>query len=75
MKANSCGMRPLALHTRPGREQAIGMWLGMDDLQHCLVIGSYFHYAGGFSPARAFDCSPTGPGTNDPLFVVEATKL
>ena len=51
------------------------MWLGMDDLTHCLVIAAYFHYAGGFAPAKAFDVSPTGPNTNDPLFIVEATKL
>lgn len=54
--------------------KAIGMWLGMSDLQHCLVIGAYFHYNGGWSPARAFDVSPEGPRTNDPLFIVEATK-
>lgn len=54
--------------------QAIAMWLGMDDLQHCLVIGAYFNYCGGWTPAQAFDVSPTGPKTNDPLFVVQATK-
>lgn len=54
--------------------KAIGMWLGMNDLQHALVIGAYFHYAGGFEPAHAYDVSPTGPNTNDPLFIVEATK-
>ena len=54
--------------------KAIAMWLNMDDLQHCLVIGAYFHYAGGFTPARAYDISPTGPRTNDPLFIVEAMK-
>jgi len=54
--------------------KAIAMWLGMSDLQHCLVIGAYFHYSGGFGPIRAFDVSPQGPRTNDPLFIVEATK-
>ena len=54
--------------------KAIAMWLGMSDLQHCLVISAYFHYAKGFTPARMFDVSPTGPNTNDPLFIVEATK-
>ena len=44
------------------------------DMQHCQVIGA-FHYAGGFAPARAFDVSLTGPRTNDPLFIVEGTKL
>ena len=55
--------------------KAIAMWLGQSDLQHCQVIGAYFHYSGGWSPARAFDVSPRGPRTNDPLFIVEATKL
>lgn len=55
--------------------KAIAMWLQQSDLQHCQVIGAYFHYSGGWSPARAFDVSPTGPRTNDPLFIVEATKL
>ena len=55
--------------------KAIAMWLGMSDLQHCLVIGAYFHYSGGWSPARAFEISPTGPKTNDPLFIVEADKI
>ena len=51
------------------------MWLGMSDLQHCLVIGAYFHYSGGWSAPRAYDVSPQGPNTNDPFFIVEATKL
>lgn len=51
------------------------MWLNMSDLQHCLVIGAYFHYAGGWAKPRAFDISPSGKGTNDPMFIVEATKL
>jgi SAM-dependent methyltransferase len=55
--------------------KAIAMWLGQSDLQHCQVIGAYFHYSGGWDGARAFDVSPTGPRTNDPLFIVEATKL
>jgi len=55
--------------------KAIAMWLNMNDYQHCVVIGAYFHYCGGWSPPKAFDVSPTGPSTNDPLFVVEATKL
>jgi len=55
--------------------KAIAMWLGMDDLTHCLVIAAYFHYAGGYSAATALDISPTGSNTGDPLFIVEATKL
>ena len=54
--------------------KAIAMWLGQNDLQHCLVISAYFHYSKGWTPARMFDVSPQGPNTNDPLFIVEATK-
>ena len=25
--------------------KAIAMWLGMSDLQHCLVIGAYLHHS------------------------------
>ena len=55
--------------------KAIAMWLQQSDQQHCQVIGAYFHYAGGFAPARAFNVSPMGPRTNDPLYIVEGTKL
>mmetsp|Transcript_32433 Transcript_32433/g.80421 ORF Transcript_32433/g.80421 Transcript_32433/m.80421 type:complete len:300 (-) Transcript_32433:96-995(-) len=64
----------LSQSNRMFQSKAIKMWLGMDDLQHALVIGAYFNYAGGWSKARAFDVSPSGPRTNDPLFIVEAIK-
>ena len=54
--------------------KAIAMWLGQSDMEHCLVIAAYFHFSKGWKPARIFDASPTGPRTNDPLFIVEATK-
>ena len=65
----------LSQSNRCFQTKAVMMWLQQSDLQHCQVIGSYFHYAGGFAPARAFDVSPKGPRTNDPLFIVESTKL
>lgn len=46
----------------------------MDDLAHLLVIGAYFHYAGGFEAPHAFDVSPQGRGAHDPLFVIEGVK-
>jgi hypothetical protein len=42
-------------------------------LEHVFVVGSFFHYAGGFEPPFALDLSPN-PGRSDPLFVVEAKK-
>ena len=55
--------------------KAIAMWLQQSDLQHCLVIAAYFHYSGGWAaPARILNASPQGPRTENPLFIVEATK-
>ena len=54
--------------------KAIAMWLSQSDLQHCLVIAAYFHYSQGWTRATMYDASPTGPRTNDPLFIVEASK-
>ena len=54
--------------------KAIAMWLQQNDLQHCLVIAAYFHYSKGWTPARILDRSPRGPRTNDPLYIIEATK-
>lgn len=54
--------------------KAIAMWLNQGDLEHCLVIAAYFHYSKGWTKAKMLDASPQGPRTNDPLFIVEATK-
>ena len=54
--------------------KAIAMWLNQDDMEHCLVVAAYFHYSKGWTKAKMLDASPQGPRTNDPLFIVEATK-
>lgn len=54
--------------------KAIAMWLEQSDLQHCLVIAAYFHYSKGWKPAKIMDCSPRGPRTDNPLFIIEGTK-
>ena len=64
----------LSQSNRCFQTKAIVMWLQQSDLQHCQVIGAYFHYSGGWSPPKAFDVSPGGPRANDPLFIVEAVK-
>lgn len=43
------------------------------DLEHVFIVGSFFHYAGGFEPPYALDLSPN-PGRSDPLYIVEAKK-
>ena len=39
--------------------KAIAMWLGQSDMQHCQVIGAYFHYAfaAAFGPRARLRCS------------------
>jgi hypothetical protein len=46
------------------------------DMEHIFIIGSYFHYAGGFKPAAAFDISPSRGSLfgSDPMFIIQAEK-
>lgn len=53
--------------------KAIKMWLNTNDLQHIYIVGSYFHYAGGFLPPECIDISPQ-PQRSDPMFIIQATK-
>nr|DAD44451.1 TPA_asm: hypothetical protein HUJ06_002681 [Nelumbo nucifera] len=46
---------------------------GGDD-DHALIVGSYFHYAGGFEPPQAVDISPS-PGRSDPMYIVYSRKV
>jgi hypothetical protein len=50
-----------------------GMWLTTNDAGHCWIVGSYFHFAGGFENIHVADISPD-PGKSDPMFVISATK-
>lgn len=54
--------------------KAINLWLETNDLEHVFIIGSYFHYAGGFKDLQSIDISPTLPNT-DPMFIIQAKKL
>eukprot|EP00966_Prymnesium_polylepis_P062865 1458920-Prymnesium_polylepis.1 len=64
----------LSQSNRCFQSKAIAMWLAQSDMEHCLVIAAYFHYSKGWMRAKIFDASPSGPRTNDPLFIVEASK-
>ena len=44
--------------TRRDPPQAVDIWLRTNDLEHVFVVGSYFHYAGGFGPPSALEVSP-----------------
>ncbi|EKX44965.1 hypothetical protein GUITHDRAFT_157897 [Guillardia theta CCMP2712] len=57
--------------------KAIRIWLDTNDLEHIFIIGSYFHYAGGFNPAQAFDISPKKSifsPPSDPMYIIQAEK-
>lgn len=53
--------------------KAIQLWLQTNDLEHVFIVGSFFHYAGGFEPPSAVDISPN-PGRSDPLFIIRGKK-
>lgn len=53
--------------------KVINAWLRADDAGRVRIVGSYVHFAGGFSAPRALDISPGEDG--DPLFVVRAERL
>ncbi|CAM9849850.1 unnamed protein product, partial [Discosporangium mesarthrocarpum] len=53
--------------------KAIQIWSQTNDMEHIFIVGSYFHYAGGFDPPTSHDISPN-PGRSDPMYIVEARK-
>lgn len=53
------------------------MWTSTGDLDHIWIVGSYFHYSGGFTAPEARDISPPPSafgGKGDPMYVVYARK-
>jgi len=57
--------------------KAIQIWLQTNDFEHVFIIGSYFHYSGGFKPAEAIDISPRVSaffGGADPMFIIQGEK-
>ncbi|KAJ4825452.1 hypothetical protein Tsubulata_010613 [Turnera subulata] len=53
--------------------KAISIWTSTGDADHVVIVGSYFHYAGGFEPPQAVDISPN-PGRTDPMYIVYSRK-
>ena len=81
-------MREVARVLRPGGRlilsqsnrcfytKAVGVWTAdMSDAAHLRVLGNYIHFQPGLSEPRAFDISAQGKGTNDPMYIVEATRV
>jgi SAM-dependent methyltransferase len=57
--------------------KAIAIWTQTGDPDHVLIVGSYFHYAGGFEKPKALDISPAKKpffGGGDPMYVVYGRK-
>ena len=53
--------------------KVVNMWLDTNDAGHIWTVGSYLHFAGGFSDPRVQDISSM-PGRSDPMYVVMASK-
>ncbi|KAG5407295.1 hypothetical protein IGI04_013414 [Brassica rapa subsp. trilocularis] len=68
------GLALMSFSNRCFFTKAISIWTSTGDADHALIVGSYFHYAGGYEPPQAVDISPN-PGRSDPMYVVFSRKL
>lgn len=71
------GLAVMSFSNRCFPTKAISLWTASGDLDHCWIVGSYFHYAGGFDKPAAKDITRTGllGKKGDPMYVVYARKL
>ncbi|CAN8326502.1 unnamed protein product [Cochlearia groenlandica] len=67
------GLAIMSFSNRCFFTKAISIWTSTGDTDHALIVGSYFHYAGGFEPPQAVDISPN-PGRSDPMYIVYSRK-
>ncbi|XP_037493083.1 uncharacterized protein LOC105637867 isoform X2 [Jatropha curcas] len=67
------GLAIMSFSNRCFWTKAISIWTSTGDADHVLIVGSYFHYAGGFEPPQAVDISPN-PGRSDPMYIVYSRK-
>merc|ERR1712160_67150 len=56
LKPGGCAM--FALSNRCFPTKAVNIWLKTNDLEHVFIVGSYFHFAGGFKAPSAAEVSP-----------------
>ncbi|KAL4652591.1 hypothetical protein ACB092_01G243100 [Castanea dentata] len=68
------GLAIISFSNRCFFTKAISIWTSTGDADHALIVGSYFHYAGGFEPPQAVDISPN-PGRSDPMYIVFSRKV
>merc|ERR1712086_625534 len=67
------GLAVMSFSNRCFPTKAVSVWTATGDLDHIWIVGSYFHFAGGFARLAAEDISPK-PGKTDPMYVVFARK-
>lgn len=68
------GLAIISFSNRCFWTKAISIWTSTGDADHVMIVGSYFHYAGGFEPPKGVDISPN-PGRSDPMYIVYSRKL
>lgn len=68
------GLAVMSFSNRCFWTKAISIWTSTSDAEHVMIVGAYFHYAGGFEPPQAVDISPN-PGRSDPMYIVYSRKL
>lgn len=68
------GLAAMSFSNRCFFTKAISIWTSTGDVDHVMIVGSYFHYTGGFEPPQALDISPN-PGRTDPMYIVYSKKL
>jgi SAM-dependent methyltransferase len=71
------GLAIMSFSNRCFPTKAVAVWTSTGDLDHCWIVGSYFHYAGGFEPPQSKEITRVGLLGNrgDPMYVVTARKL
>ncbi|CAA0829213.1 S-adenosyl-L-methionine-dependent methyltransferases superfamily protein [Striga hermonthica] len=62
------GLAIISFSNRCFFTKAISIWTSTGDADHVMIVGAYFHYAGGFEPPEAVDISPN-PSRTDPIDV------
>lgn len=76
------GVAIMSFSNRCFPTKAISVWTQTGDPDHVLIVGSYFHYAGGFEHPKCKDISPSNwslpfakvLGSGDPMYVVYGKK-
>ncbi|KAL5728816.1 hypothetical protein ACHQM5_001854 [Ranunculus cassubicifolius] len=68
------GLAIMSFSNRCFFTKAISIWTSTGDPDHVMIVGAYFHYAGGFEPPQAVDISPN-PGRSDPMYIVYSRKV